>query len=355
MTAARLRVALIGYGAAGRVFHAALVRHTPGLELALVASRRGDELARALPGVEVVGKPQQALTSEDIDLVVIASPNATRAALAEAALRAGRHVVVDKPLTLTLAEVRGLARLAMQAGRVLAVFQNRRWDGDFLALHEVLASGRIGRLTWLESRFDRFRPQVQDRWRERADEGGGIWLDLGPHLVDQALQLFGLPARVGGRLRRQRDGAAADDGCEAWLDYGNLQVSLSASMLVGGGLPRFAAHGTAGSWIRHGLDVQEDQLKAGLVPGDTEWAEDARPARLRRGEGESVDLPVARGRYEAFYAAVGEAIRGRGANPVPPAQAVATMAVLETVVEAARLGRMLPLPLTEAERKAFAG
>ena len=355
MTAARLRVALIGYGAAGRVFHAALVRHTPGLELALVASRRGDELARALPGVEVVGKPQQALTREDIDLVVIASPNATRAALAEAALRAGRHVVVDKPLTLTLAAVRGLARLAMQAGRVLAVFQNRRWDGDFLALHEVLASGRIGRLTWLESRFDRFRPQVQDRWRERADEGGGIWLDLGPHLVDQALQLFGLPARVGGRLRRQRDGAAADDGCEAWLDYGNLQVSLSASMLVGGGLPRFAAHGTAGSWIRHGLDVQEDQLKAGLVPGDTAWAEDARPARLRRGEGESVDLPVARGRYEAFYAAVGEAIRGRGANPVPPAQAVATMAVLETVVEAARLGCMLPLPLNAAERAAFAG
>lgn len=354
MAEAPLRVALIGYGAAGRIFHAPLIRHAPGLELALVVSRRRDALAQALPGVEVVGLAEEALLRADIDLVVIASPNATHAPLAEAALRAGRHVVVDKPFTLSLADARRLAALAAACGRVLAVFQNRRWDGDFLALRAVLASGQIGRLTWLESRFDRFRPQVQDRWRERADEGGGIWLDLGPHLVDQALQLFGLPARVGGRLRRQRDGAAADDGCEAWLDYGNLQVSLSASMLVGGGLPRFAAHGTAGSWIRHGLDVQEEQLKAGLVPGAPGWAEDARPACLHCGEGESVDLPVARGRYEAFYAAVGEAIRGRGANPVPAAQAVATMAVLETVVEAARLGRMLPLPLTEAERKAFA-
>ncbi|MFU2486716.1 oxidoreductase [Thauera sp. WH-1] len=355
MSVARLRVALIGYGGAGRVFHAPLIRHTAGLELALVASSRGDELARALPGVEVVATPQHALSRDDIDLVVIASPNPTHAALAEAALRAGRHVVVDKPFTLTLAEARGLARLAAQRDRVLAVFHNRRWDNDFLALREVLASGQIGRLTWLESRFDRFRPHVQDRWRERADDGGGIWLDLGPHLVDQALQLFGLPARVGGRLSRQRDGAAADDGCEAWLDYEGLRVSLSASMLVGGGLPRFAAHGTAGSWIRHGLDVQEDQLKAGLVPGDTEWGEDARPACLYRGDGEILDLPVPRGRYEAFYAAVRDAMLGCGANPVPPAQAVATMAVLETVAEAARLGRMLPVPLDAAERTAFAG
>lgn len=355
MAEAPLRVALIGYGAAGRIFHAPLIRHAPGLELALVVSRRRDELAHALPGVEVVELPEEAVLRPDIDLVAIASPNATHAPLAEAALRAGRHVVVDKPFTLSLADARRLAALAASTGRLLAVFQNRRWDGDFLALREVLASGQIGRLTWLESRFDRFRPQVQDRWRERANEGGGIWLDLGPHLIDQALQLFGLPARVGGRLSRQRDGAVADDGFEAWLEYGNLKVSLSASMLVGGGLPRFAAHGTAGSWVRHGLDVQEEQLKAGVAPGDTEWAKDARPVRLHRGEGEIIELPVARGRYEVFYGAVAEAICGHGSNPVPPAQAVATMAVLETVVAAAGLGRMLPLPLTEAECAAFAG
>lgn len=349
-----LRVALIGYGAAGRIFHAPLIRHTPGLALSLVVSRRGDELAQTLPGVEVSDAPETALLRADIDLVVIASPNATHAPLVEAALQAGRHVVVDKPFTLSLADARRLAALAAARGRLLAVFQNRRWDGDFLALRALLASGRIGRLTWLESRFDRFRPRVQDRWRERAEDGGGIWFDLGPHLVDQAIQLFGLPASVGGRLIRQRDGAAADDGCEAWLDYGTLRVSLSASMLVGGGLPRFAAHGTTGTWIRHGLDVQEAQLKAGIVPGAPGWAEDVKSARLYRGDDEILDLPLPRGRYETFYAAVADAIRGRGANPVPPAQAVATMAVLETVVEAARLGRMLPLPLTAAERVAIA-
>ena len=182
-----LRVALIGYGAAGRTFHAPLLRHAAGLELAVVATSRGDELALALPGVEAVSAPHDALSRADIDLVVIASPNATHAPLAEAALRAGKHVVVDKPFTLRLADARALAALAEASGKLLTVFHNRRWDSDFLGLQAMLCAGRIGRVTHLESRFDRFRPKVQDRWRERAEEGGGIWFDLGPHLVDQVL------------------------------------------------------------------------------------------------------------------------------------------------------------------------
>ncbi len=348
-----LRVALLGYGAAGRSFHAPLIRHTPGLELAVVATSRADELARALPGVEPVRDPLEAIGRADIDLVVIASPNATHTPLAEAALRAGRHVVVDKPFTLTLADARALTALADEAGRLLSVFQNRRWDADFLGLRAMLRAGELGRVTHVESRFDRFRPQVQDRWRERAEEGGGIWFDLGPHLVDQVLLLFGLPQRVGGLLAHQRSGAQADDWCQAWLDYGALQVTLSASVLVGGGLPRFAVHGTAGSWVKHGLDVQEDQLKAGQVPGSAGWGLDPQPARRYRGASEALIEALPAGDYPAYYAAVREAIRGRGANPVPAAQAVGTMAVLETVVEAARRGCLLPLPLTAAERAAW--
>lgn len=352
-TASTLRVALIGYGAAGRTFHAPLIRHAEGVELAVVATSRGDELGRDLPGVEAVATAQDAVARADIDLVVIASPNATHAPLAEAALRAGKHVVVDKPFALSVKDARALTALADATGKLLAVFQNRRWDSDFLGLQAMLRAGGIGRVTHFESRFDRFRPLVQDRWRERAEDGGGIWFDLGPHLVDQVLCVFGLPRRVGGRLARQRAGARADDWCEAWLDYGELQVTLSASVLVGGGMPRFAVHGTTGSWVKHGLDVQEDQLKAGIAPASADWGKDPQPARRYRGDGTVASEPLPAGHYQAFYAGVRDAICCGGANPVPAVQAIGIMAVLETVVEAAHCGSLLALALTAAECAAW--
>lgn len=354
MTPTPISVALIGYGYAGKTFHAPLITHTAGLELAVVASSRPEAVCAECPAAEVVSTPLDAAVRAEVGLVVIAGPNWTHAPLAEAALRAGKHVVVDKPFTLTLAEARTLAELAAERGLLLSVFQNRRWDGDFLALNALLQAGRVGRVTHLESRFDRYRPLVRDRWRERAEPGGGIWFDLGPHLVDQSLQLFGLPQRVGGLFACQRDGAMAEDWCQVQLDHGRLQVTLSASMLAGGGLPRFAVHGTGGSWLKHGLDVQEEQLKAGVAPGEPGWGVDPQPASYYPGDGTVVREAVAAGDYRFYYAAVREAILGRGANPVPPAQAVATMAVLEAAAQAAREGRMLPLPLTEAERALFA-
>jgi len=351
-SAARIGTALVGYGYAGRSFHAPLIRGTPGLHLAAVVTSRPDELRATLPDCRPLADIAEALADPAIALVVIAAPNAAHAPLAEAALRAGKHVVVDKPFTLALADARRLAALAAENGRLLSVFQNRRWDGDFLGLQAVIAEGAIGELVHLESRFDRFRPVVRDRWRESA-AGGGIWYDLGPHLVDQALVLFGLPERVGGAMARRRPGAEADDWCQVRLDYGRLQVTLSASMLVGGGTARFAVHGTAGSWTRHGLDVQEDQLLAGLRPGAAEWGRDTRPGLLYRG-GAPVEWAMPPGDYPHYYRAVRDAIEGVGPNPVTPAEAVATMAVLETAVEASRSRRELSLPLTEAERTAFA-
>lgn len=350
-----LRVALIGYGNAGKTFHSPLIRATPGLELAVVATSRRDEVERELPGAVSVADPLDAIARSDVDLVVIASPNDTHASLADAALRAGKHVVVDKPFALTLADARGLAALAGQIGQLLSVFQNRRWDSDFLGLRAVLAAGRIGRVTHVESRFDRFRPLVRDRWRERAEDGGGIWFDLGPHLVDQVLQLFGLPTRIGCLLGRHRDNALADDWCQVQLDYGALQVTLSASVLVGGGIPRFAVHGTAGSWVKHGLDIQEDQLKAGFVPGAAGWGVDPLPARFYPGDGVEMVEQVPAGDYRPYYSGVRDAVLGRGTNPVTPVQAVATMAVLETAQQAAAGGGMLPLALSDAERAAFQG
>lgn len=348
---APLQVALVGYGYAGRTLHLPLIQATPGLALHTVVTSRPEEVRDSVPAVKAVPHPADAFADPAIALVVIATPDHTHAALAEAALLAGKHVVVDKPFTLSLADARRLAALAAERGLLLSVFQNRRWDSDFLGLQAMLADGRLGTLSHLESRFDRFRP-VPRTQGGRLDRN--VWLDLGPHLVDQALLLFGVPERVSGLIVRQREGAEADDWCQMQLDYGRLQVVLGASLLVAGGVPRFAAHGSGGSWIKYGLDAQENQLRAGLLPGAPDWGRDPRPGHLHLGGGRIEDHAVPPGDYRIYYAAVRDALVAQAPNPVTPAQAVATMAVLETGVEAARAGRMLELPLTAAEIAALA-
>ncbi|MFP2904946.1 oxidoreductase [Pyxidicoccus sp. 3LFB2] len=349
-----VRVALLGHGFAGRTFHAPLIRAVDGLELRVVASSQRESVEARLPEVTVVASALEAATHSGVDLVVIATPNASHAPLAEAALRAGKHVVVDKPFTVTLAEARALCALAREQGRVLSVFHNRRWDSDFLSLRAVLADGVLGRVTHVESRFDRFRPEVRQRWREQVLSGAGVWFDLGPHLVDQALQLFGLPDSVTGALARHREGAQVDDWCQVTLVYPRRHVVLQASMLVAGGMPRFAVHGTGGSWLKYGMDTQEDRLRADETPGAPGWGEDPSPGRLLDGatgaERPSVALP---GDYRHYYRAVLDAVEGRGANPVTPSQALAVMSVLEAAVRASETGCAQRPDLTEEERAMF--
>ncbi|WP_145004968.1 oxidoreductase [Pseudomonas oryzihabitans] len=348
-----VRVALVGYGFVGQTFHAPLLRSIPGLSLELVASRDAARVHADLPGARVTADYSAAVRDPAIDLVVIASPNQTHAPLASAALAAGKHVVVDKPFTVTLAEARRLAQEAAQAGRLLSVFQNRRWDSDFLGLQDVLARGVLGELTSLESRIERFRPQVRERWREADLPGSGLWFDLGPHLLDQALCLFGLPQRLQASLVRQRPGALTDDWFQVQLDYGARQVTLRAGMLAAGGVPRFLAQGTAGSWIKLGADRQEDALKAGQRPGGPEWGADPDPGWFIDGSGERQALPTPAGDQRRYYLALVEALAGHAANPVPPAQACALMALLETAQRSAVEGRALVPELTAAERDAY--
>lgn len=343
---AAIGVALVGYGYAGRTLHVPLIRATPGLALRAVVTSRPEETRTAIPDAVALPHPADAFADPGVTLVVIATPDHTHAALADAALRAGKHVVVDKPFTLTLADARRLAALAAERELLLSVFQNRRWDSDFLGLQAVLADGRLGTVSHVESRFDRFRP-VPRTQGARMDRN--VWLDLGPHLVDQALLLFGLPRRVGGAIARQRPGAEADDWCQMHLDYGRLQVILGASLLVAGGVPRFAAHGSGGSWTKYGLDTQENQLRSGFPPGARGWGDDPLSARFYGADGVLANDPVPSGDYRRYYLAIRDALRGQGPNPVTPAQAVATMAVLETALEAAHVGSMQPLPLSAAE------
>jgi predicted dehydrogenase len=201
-----INIALIGYGFVGKTFHAPLIQSVDGLRLAVVSSRDEEKVKRDLPDVLVVATPEEAIQHPDIDVVVIASPNATHAPLATLALNAGKHVVVDKPFTLDMKEARDLIALADEKQLLLSVFHNRRWDSDFLGIKQIIAQGTLGKVKHLESHIDRFRPEVRVRWREQNVPGSGLWFDLGPHLIDQTLQLFGLPESVQGNIATLRDG-----------------------------------------------------------------------------------------------------------------------------------------------------
>jgi predicted dehydrogenase len=356
-----IRAGLIGYGYAGRTFPAPLIMADSGLRLSVVCSRDAARVHADLPDVEVEADPERMARHPEVDLVVIAAPNAVHASLADAALRAGKHVVVDKPFVLDLTEARALLRAAKASGTVLSVFQNRRWDSDFQAVHEAIACGRIGRVVHFESHIDRFRPQVRERWREQPVPGAGLAYDLGPHLIDQALLLFGLPDSVNARQAIQRNGGSVDDWMHLMLDYGPLQVILHAGMLAAGGLVRFTVHGTRGSLVKKGADVQESQLRAGMAPGASGWGQDPDP--LQQFNGDADVAPVERaapvGDYRKYYAGLCEAIKGHAANPVEPIQALAVMAVLEAARTSSRTRSDEPLALTadeaEAARRAFPG
>jgi predicted dehydrogenase len=319
------------------VFHAPLISATPGLALAVVASSRGDAVRASLPAVEVIPDPPAAVHHPSIDLVVIATPNDTHAPLAEAALRAGKHVVVDKPFTVTLAEARGLARLAAEVGRGLSVFQNRRWDSDFLGIRREIAAGTIGPVVELRSEMSRHRPEVRDRWRERPGPGAGTWYDLGPHLVDQAMVLFGPPDSVAADLRMQRPGAAATDWFHVVLGYPTTRVILMSSTLASDAPPRFVVRGVAGSLTKRGGDPQEAELVQGRSPDAPGWGHDPDPVIVVDSGGQRVVSPPP-GRYLAYYEAVRDAIRSGGPMPVSPSEAAAVMAVVEAGIRSAAEG-----------------
>jgi len=340
-----LRVALIGYGYAGRVFHAPLIRSVQDLSLDFVASLDAAKVHADLPGVEVIDDPLHAATDPRADLVVIATPNDTHAPLARAALRAGRNVVVDKPFTLSLADARELAVLAEETGCLLSVFQNRRWDTDFLAVRDAIAQDLIGEPMHVESRLERFRPEVRERWREQAGPGSGVLWDLAPHLIDQVLQLLGHPDFVQAATAAQRPGAQTDDWAHVVLGFGERRAILQLGMLAAGGGARFLVHGTRGSLAKMRPDPQEAQLLAGTRPGDAGWGMDTDDLQVFGGDGTVEYRSVPRGDQARYYAGIRDALRGCGDNPVTPAQAVAVMAVLEAAVVSARENRaVVPAP-----------
>jgi scyllo-inositol 2-dehydrogenase (NADP+) len=332
-----IRVGLAGYGLAGSAFHAPLIRAVDRMELAGVLTTRDT--------------PQRVRTFEELldrsDLIVIATPNTTHFKLASAALRAGKHVVVDKPFTVTIDEADELIALADEHGRVLTVFHNRRWDGDFLTVREMMP--QLGEISLFEASWDRFRPQVKRGWREVPAPGSGVLADLGPHMIDQALQLFGMPQAILADIAAQRAGAKVDDYFDLTLHYGAMRVHLRSSTLVAKPRPRFAIHGSSGSYVKHGLDAQEAALKSGLDPRAPDFGIDARDGTLTKPDGGAVPVTTERGRYLSFYEGVAHAILNSAPVPVDPRDARDGLLLIDLARRSSELGRRLPVPAASSK------
>ncbi|MER6910643.1 Gfo/Idh/MocA family oxidoreductase [Streptomyces sp. NPDC000594] len=347
-----LRVGLVGYGTAGSFFHAPLIAASPDLVLDTVVTANPERRERAgaqLPGVRFAERPEELWERRDgLDLVVLASPNRTHVPLATAALRAGLPVVVDKPIAATAAEARGLDALATERGLLLSVFQNRRWDGDFLTLRKILAEGTLGSVRRFESRFERWRPQLKGGWRESGDpqEIGGLLYDLGSHLVDQALTLFGPAVRVYAEADVRRAGAEADDDTFIAVTHaGGVRSHLFMSATAAQLGPRFRVLGDSAGFVKYGLDPQEAALRAGARPAAGEpWGVEEESYWGRLGAGESPltggggPVETVPGDYPAYYTAVARSLREGTPPPVTAGEAAAALDVLEAARRSAERG-----------------
>ena len=350
-------VAVLGFGLSGRVFHAPFVSAVPGLRLDAIVQRSGDEASKAYPDSRVLRSVGEALSDPAIQLVVVATPNETHFDLARQALLAGKHVVIDKPFAATSEEALELKQLSHEQGLILAPFHNRRWDGDFLTVRRLLAEDAVGRLVTYESHFDRFRPLPRENtWKEGANPSHGLLFDLGPHLVDQVLALFGAPQGITASVRKDRDQTDIEDAFDITLEYPRLRAHCRSSMLACDAAPRFLLHGTRGSFKKYGLDLQEPALVAGArVPrvGRGEWLADpeenwgtltvapnpAEPATLTR-----TRIQTQLGDYRLFYANIRDAIQGTAPLAVTPEDGYRTIKLLELARQSSEEQRTLPIP-----------
>ena len=345
-----VQVGLIGFGLGGRVFHAPIIRAVPGLRLAAIVERSGDSARAAYPDVRVVRSVSELLSIDSIELVVVTTPNPSHLDLARQCLQAGRHVVVDKPFTTTSAEADELVRLAKERNRLITVYQNRRWDGDFLTLRRVVKEGALGHLVLFESHMERYRPMLKsEAWRELPRPGSGLWFDLGPHLLDQAVALFGQPEAITADLRAEREGAVVDDAFDVVLHYPKLRALIRSNLLTAVAGPRFRLNGTRGSFVKHGSDPQEEALKRGETPDQPNWGQE--PAEnwgtLSLAEGDTLAqtrIPTETGNYPGYYQNVRDAIVSGAPLDVSPQHGLRIMQALELAMESSRRRCTLPFP-----------
>ncbi|HHF3038326.1 TPA: oxidoreductase [Vibrio diabolicus] len=337
-----VKTAVIGYGYSAKTFHLPFIKALPNLTLSAISSRQQEAVQNDWPDAQWFADANTLLDDSDAELVIITAPNDVHYELAKRALNNGKHVIVEKPFVTRIEDGNELIALAEEKGLVLSVFHNRRWDGDFLTVKSLIEQGKLGDVRLFESHFDRYRPEVRQRWREQAQDGGGILFDLAPHLLDQALVLFGLPDAIDAQCRMMRPGATTIDYYNLVLHYPDHIVHLHSNLYSPEPNLRYKVLGTEAKYEKYGLDPQEGYLKEGRLPENDAWSEDDEALYgVRYDEDGAQTIKTERGAYQAYFVGVADAIRLGTDNPVPAVQAVQNIALIEMALESSKTGKTI--------------
>ncbi len=336
----KIRTALISFGMSGEVFHGPLLTSHGGFDICSILERTKNCSAQKYPYANIKRTFEEVLADSAIELVIVNTPDDSHYEYCKASLNAGKHAVVEKPFTIKSGHAVELIDIAKKKKLVLSVFQNRRWDNDFLTVKHIIATNKLGRLVEFESHFDRFRPVISGSWKETGSAGTGTLYNLGSHLIDQALVLFGMPLEVYADIQTMRENAGADDYYDIKLFYSNFRVILKSSYIVKECGPRFSLHGTKGSFVKYGLDPQEQALKDGFLPVDATWGAESSQfwGVLNTIDASLIEkVPSLAGNYQAFYNSIYNAIRKSDALLVRPEEALQTIQIIEACIESSRM------------------
>jgi predicted dehydrogenase len=337
-----IQTAIVGLGLSSTVFHIPFIQCSDAFELVAISSSQKETIQRSFPTVTQYDCAQTMINDSSAELIIICAPSSEHYRLAHYALSQGKHVIIEKPFVTQLEQGQSLLELATQQNKILAAFHNRRWDGDFLTLKQLINSNELGEVKYFESHFDRFRPQVRERWREQPGEGAGILFDLGPHLIDQALSLFGMPEAITARCLASRNGSQVTDFFNLWLHYHNKEVVLQSSPYVASPTLRFHLQGTHGNYLKHGIDPQEDRLRAGVLPNHPHWGQETEEQYgvLHHESGQRI-IPTVTGGYQHFFENVAAAINGYADLIITPQEALNCIKIIEVAQHSSEQGRTL--------------
>lgn len=339
-----IKTAVVGYGFSAKTFHLPFIKILPQFDLVAISSSQENSVKQDWPDARHYLSATDMLQNSDAELVIITAPNDVHFSLAKLALENNKHVLLEKPFVTNVADGQALIDLAKEKGLVLSVYHNRRWDGDFLTVKKLIEENKLGDIKHYESHFDRFRPQVRQRWREQASDGGGILFDLAPHLIDQTLQLFGLPEAITAQCKIMREGSTNIDFFNITLHYPDKLALLTASLFCAGPNLRFNVQGDSGHYVKLGLDPQEDQLKAGLLPSSQDWgAENKAQYGNLYLQDSAHPIITERGGYQHFFNNLAEAINTGCEAAVSAEDALWTIRLIELAMHSSRSGRTIKI------------
>lgn len=337
-----IKTDIVGYGFSAKTFHIPFIKSLPSFSIGAISSSQKDNIKHDFPDADYYSTAEEMIQQSDSDLVIITAPNAVHFSLAKLALQNNKHVVLEKPFVTNIADGEALISLAKEKDLVLSVYHNRRWDGDFLTVKKLIEEQQLGDIKYYESHFDRFRPMVQQRWREQTTEGGGILFDLGSHLLDQALQLFGIPEAITAQCEMMREGSTNIDYFNLTLHYADKLAVLNGSMFSAGPNARFNVQGTIANYVKYGLDPQEAQLKAGQQPNSENWGAENIEEYGKIYTQESSSLcQTENGCYEHFYIEMADAINTGTNVPVSAQDALWNIKLIELAMQSSQLGKTL--------------